>query len=65
LEELFAQAVDDDERAAVGESLKQLVTTPQVWCTATLRANSRLRRAKKDTPTYLRAEHEQPCKRQR
>jgi Novel STAND NTPase 1 len=39
LEELFAQAVDDDERAAVGESLKQLVTTRQVWCTATLRAN--------------------------
>ena len=39
LEELFAQGIDDDERAAFAESLKELVATRQVWCGATLRAD--------------------------
>jgi hypothetical protein len=39
LEELFAQGIDDDERAAFAESLKELVATRQVWCVATLRAD--------------------------
>ena len=39
LEELFAQAVSDDERAAFAERLKELVATGQVWCIATLRAD--------------------------
>ena len=38
LEELFAQAVNDEERAAFVESLKEL-TAAQVWCIATLRAD--------------------------
>jgi tetratricopeptide (TPR) repeat protein len=39
LEEVFAQGVDDDERAAFAKSLKELVATRQVWCVATLRAD--------------------------
>ena len=39
LEEVFAQGVDDDERAAFAKSLKELVATRQVWCLATLRAD--------------------------
>jgi hypothetical protein len=39
LEELFAQAVGDAERAAFADSLKQLVATGRVWCIATLRAD--------------------------
>jgi tetratricopeptide (TPR) repeat protein len=39
LEELFAQGVDDDARAAFAESLKELTATRQVWCVATLRAD--------------------------
>jgi tetratricopeptide (TPR) repeat protein len=39
LEELFAQAVGDDERAAFAEAIKELVATGQVWCIATLRAD--------------------------
>jgi hypothetical protein len=39
LEELFAQGVDDEERAVFAESLKELVATGQVWCIATLRAD--------------------------
>src|SRR5260221_179652 len=38
-EELFAQRVSDAERAAFAESLQQLITTRQVWLTATLRAD--------------------------
>jgi hypothetical protein len=38
LEELFAQTVDDDERAAFAEAIKQLLATGEVWCIATLRA---------------------------
>ena len=39
LEELFAQAVSDDERAAFAEAVKELVATGEVWCIATLRAD--------------------------
>src|SRR5208337_372663 len=39
LEELFAQAFGDDERAAFAESVKELVATGQVWGVATLRAD--------------------------
>lgn len=39
LEELFAQAVSDDHRAAFAECLKELVATRLVWCIATLRAD--------------------------
>jgi WD40 repeat protein len=39
LEELFAQAIADDERAAFAEVLKELVATGQVWCIGTLRAD--------------------------
>jgi tetratricopeptide (TPR) repeat protein len=38
-EELFAQGVSDDDRAAFAESLRQLVTTGRVWVVATLRAD--------------------------
>jgi conflict system STAND superfamily ATPase len=38
-EELFAQRVNDVERAAFAESLRQLVATGRVWVTATLRAD--------------------------
>ena len=39
LEELFAQAVGDDERTAFAQAIKELVATAQVWCIATLRAD--------------------------
>jgi WD40 repeat protein len=39
LEELFAQAVADDERAAFSEILGQLAVSRQIWCVATLRAD--------------------------
>jgi hypothetical protein len=39
LDELFAQAVSDEERAAFAEAIKELVATGQVWCIATLRAD--------------------------
>jgi hypothetical protein len=39
LEELFTQAVGDDERAAFAKAIKELVATGQVWCIATLRAD--------------------------
>jgi tetratricopeptide (TPR) repeat protein len=39
LEELFAQAVGDDERAAFSAATKELVATGDVWCIATLRAD--------------------------
>ena len=39
LEELFAQTVGDDERAAFAECLKVLVATRLVWCIVTLRAD--------------------------
>lgn len=39
LEELFAQAITKDERAAFVAALKELVATGQVWCIATLRAD--------------------------
>jgi WD40 repeat protein len=39
LEELFAQGVSDEERAAFAEALQELVATGQVWCVATLRAD--------------------------
>jgi eukaryotic-like serine/threonine-protein kinase len=39
LEELFAQGVDDEERATFAETLKEFVATRQVWCVATLRAD--------------------------
>jgi hypothetical protein len=38
-EELFAQGVSDDERAAFAESLHQLIATGRVWVVATLRAD--------------------------
>jgi tetratricopeptide (TPR) repeat protein len=39
LDELFAQAVGDEERAAFAEAIKELTATGQVWCIATLRAD--------------------------
>jgi tetratricopeptide (TPR) repeat protein len=39
LEEVFAQAVGDDERAAFAEVIAELVATHEVWCVATLRAD--------------------------
>ena len=39
LEELFAQAIGDEERAAFVGCLKELVASRQVWCIATLRAD--------------------------
>jgi hypothetical protein len=39
LEELFAQTVNEGERAAFIECLKELVGSRQVWCVATLRAD--------------------------
>ena len=39
LEELFANALGDDERAAFAEALKQLLASSRVWCVATLRAD--------------------------
>jgi len=39
LEELFAQAVGDDERAAFAGAVKELLATSRVWCIATLRAD--------------------------
>jgi tetratricopeptide (TPR) repeat protein len=39
LEELFAQAVADYERAVFVDSLKELVATGQVWAVTTLRAD--------------------------
>jgi tetratricopeptide (TPR) repeat protein len=39
LEELFAQGVRDNQRAAFAESLAQLVASGRVWCIGTLRAD--------------------------
>ncbi len=39
LEELFAQAIDDEERTAFAQALRELVATGNVWCIATLRAD--------------------------
>ena len=39
MEELFAQAVNDDERASFAGDLKELLETGQVWIIATLRAD--------------------------
>jgi tetratricopeptide (TPR) repeat protein len=39
LEEVFAQAVGDDERAAFAEAIKELLATGDIWCIATLRAD--------------------------
>ncbi len=39
LDELFVQAVGDEERTAFAEAIKELVATGQVWCIATLRAD--------------------------
>jgi tetratricopeptide (TPR) repeat protein len=39
LEELFAQAIGDDERANFAGALKELLATGRVWCIATLRAD--------------------------
>jgi tetratricopeptide (TPR) repeat protein len=39
LEDLFAEAVSNDERAAFAESLKGLIATGKVWAIATLRAD--------------------------
>jgi eukaryotic-like serine/threonine-protein kinase len=39
LEELFAQAVSDDERQGFAAAVKELAATGQVWCVATLRAD--------------------------
>jgi eukaryotic-like serine/threonine-protein kinase len=39
LEELFAQAVGDDERTAFAQAVKELAATGAVWCVATLRAD--------------------------
>ncbi len=39
LEELFAQTVDDDERAGFAGALKELLAAGRVWCVATLRAD--------------------------
>ncbi len=39
LEELFAQAIGDEERTAFVGCLKELVASRQVWCIATLRAD--------------------------
>lgn len=39
LDELFAQAVGDGERAAFAGAVKELVETHRVWCVATLRAD--------------------------
>jgi tetratricopeptide (TPR) repeat protein len=39
LEELFAQTVDDSERNAFAEALKELAATGKIWCIATLRAD--------------------------
>jgi WD40 repeat protein len=38
-EELFAQRIDDAERAAFAESVGQLIATGRVWVVATLRAD--------------------------
>lgn len=38
-EELFAQAINDDERAAFAQAVKELVAIGKVWCVATLRAD--------------------------
>ncbi|HLH12368.1 MAG TPA: tetratricopeptide repeat protein, partial [Methylovirgula sp.] len=39
LEELFAQTVHDEERAAFAQAIKELAATGIVWCIATLRAD--------------------------
>jgi tetratricopeptide (TPR) repeat protein len=39
LEEIFAQTVGDDERAAFAEAINELVATGDIWCIATLRAD--------------------------
>jgi len=39
LEELFAKAISDAERADFAEALKQLLASAQIWCIATLRAD--------------------------
>lgn len=39
LEELFARAIADDERAAFAEAVKELVASGDLWCVATLRAD--------------------------
>lgn len=39
LDELFAQAVGDDERSAFAEAVTQLVAAGTVWCITTLRAD--------------------------
>jgi tetratricopeptide (TPR) repeat protein len=39
LEELFAQAVSDDERSGFVAALKELMATGKIWCIATLRAD--------------------------
>ena len=39
LDELFAQAVGDDERRAFAEAITQLVANGRVWCITTLRAD--------------------------
>jgi tetratricopeptide (TPR) repeat protein len=39
LDELFAQTLADEERTAFAGAIKELVTTGQAWCIATLRAD--------------------------
>jgi tetratricopeptide (TPR) repeat protein len=39
LEELFTNAVTDDERTAFAQVLKLMLTTAGIWCVATLRAD--------------------------
>jgi WD40 repeat protein len=39
LEEIFAQAIGDEERVAFAETLKELTAAGRVWCIATLRAD--------------------------